>query len=244
MSVTPLRKLHRPKPLHHSVQESVKAFITDNRLAPGDPLAPEGELAASLGVSRSSVREAIRALESIGIVESRRGVGVFVSAFSFAPLLDNLAFGLRHTLRELEEMLEVRRALEVGMIGDAMCAMTANDLRELQAVCTAMGRRAEQGEPFAAEDQAFHLLLFRSQGNATLARLLDVFWLAFSKAAAAFQLHDRTPAATWRDHQAIVDALRTGDADAVRARLREHYDGIMRLIETRRPPRPTKWETT
>ena len=235
MPVTPLKPLHRPKPLHRSVQDSVKMFITDNQLSPGDPLPAEGELGLALGVSRSSVREAIRGLESLGIVESRRGVGVFVSAFSFAPLLDNMVFGLRDTLRELEEMLDVRRALEVGMIGDAMRAMSAQDLAELQGVCTAMGRRAERGEPFAAEDQAFHLLLFRSHGNATLARLLEVFWLAFSKAASVFRLHDRTPAATWRDHQAIVDALRDGDEAEVRERLREHYDGIMRLIETRRP---------
>ena len=63
-------RLHRPKLLHVSVQESLKAYIADNRLASGTPLPPEGELAAQLGVSRGSVREAIRALESLGIVES------------------------------------------------------------------------------------------------------------------------------------------------------------------------------
>src|SRR5690606_27853305 len=79
-SLTPL---NRPPLLHVTVQESLKQYIEDNRLKAGDPLPPETFLAQQLGVGRNSMREAIKALESLGIVETRRGVGVFVKEFSF-----------------------------------------------------------------------------------------------------------------------------------------------------------------
>jgi DNA-binding FadR family transcriptional regulator len=219
------------------VQESLKAFITENRMAAGDPLPPEAELAQALGVGRSSVREAIRALESIGIVESRRGIGVFVSGFSFTPLLDNLAFGLRDRLREIEEILEIRRALETAMIGDAMRAMTPADTAGLQRIAAAMGERAARGESIAEDDQEFHRQLFRAQGNQTLRRLLDVFWEAFFAASGDLALHDRDPVATWRDHAAIAEAIAAGDGGLARERLRQHYDGILRLLADRQPER-------
>ena len=92
--IRPMTPLKRPPPLHVSVRESLRRHIDENRLEAGDPLPPEGDLAQQLGVSRNSVREAIKALESLGVLEMRRGVGVFVKAFSFEPLLENLTYGL------------------------------------------------------------------------------------------------------------------------------------------------------
>lgn len=233
MTARPLVTLDRPKLLHVSVQESLKAYIVENRLAPGVPLPAEAELAQRLGVSRGSVREAIRALESLGIVESRRGIGVFVAAFSFAPLLDNLAFGLRDALREISDMLQIRRALEVALIGESLGAMPDADIADLRGITERMRARAAGGHSFAEEDQRFHQTLFRNLGNATLLHLLDVFWLAFFKAGEDLTLANPDPMATWRDHDAIVDALAARDAGAARARLDQHYDGITRLLALR-----------
>ena len=79
----PIPALKRSPPLHVSVQESLRSYIAENRLEAGAALPPEGELAQQLGVSRNSVREGIKALESVGVLEVRRGSGVFVMAFSF-----------------------------------------------------------------------------------------------------------------------------------------------------------------
>ncbi len=230
-----LATLRRPKSLHVSVQESLKAYILDNRLPPGQPLPPEGDLATQLGVSRSSVREAIRALESLGIVESRRGIGVFVAAFSFAPLLDNLAFGMRDALREISEVLQIRRALEVALIGEIVRLANDTDIAGLRRITERMRLRAGCGESFAQEDQQFHQALFRGLGNVTLLHLLDVFWLAFFKASNDLTLANPDPMATWRDHDAIVDALAARDVAAARTRLDQHYDGIARLLANPSP---------
>ena len=101
-------------------------YIEENRLKAGDPLPPEGDLAQQLGVGRNSVREAIKSLKSLGVLETRRGIGVFVKAFSFQPLLENLAYGLQISLRDVEELREIRRVLETGLI-DKTVAMIGDE---------------------------------------------------------------------------------------------------------------------
>ncbi|OEO28839.1 GntR family transcriptional regulator [Devosia insulae DS-56] len=225
-----LQPLTKPQTLHASVQESLKAYIDENRLRGGDPLPPESFLAQQLAVSRNSVREAIKALESVGILETRRGIGVFVRPFSFDPLLEHLAYGLRGSLREVGELVEIRRVLEVALIEKTVEMIGEDDLAELRAVTDRMRVLAEHHESFADEDKAFHLLLFRCQGNQMLSKLIDVFWLAFYKASDFVNLDNPNPLATWKDHHDIVEAVAARDVEAARARLDHHYHGILGVI--------------
>ncbi|MHB2170154.1 FadR/GntR family transcriptional regulator [Alsobacter sp. R-9] len=225
-----LLPLHRPPLLHVSVQESLKRFIADNGLSGGDALPAEGDLARRLGVSRNSVREAIKALESLGMLETRRGIGVFVRDFSLDALIDNLPFGLGGSLRDIEEIIEIRRTLETTMIGRVIERMPPEDLAELRRITEAMRRRAERGESFAEEDQSFHAVLFRCLDNRMLIRLIEVFWRAFDRAADFFNTENPDPMQTWRDHDAIVAAVAAGDADAARERLAIHYRGIASVL--------------
>jgi DNA-binding FadR family transcriptional regulator len=230
--VKSMKPLARAPLLHVSVQESLRGFIDENELGPGSALPPESFLAQQLGVSRNSMREAIKALESVGILETRRGIGVFVRAFSFAPLLDNLAYGLGGALREVEEVLEIRRVLEVGLIGKTIELIGEDDIAELKDVVEQMRLSAERNEGFAEADQRFHNLLFRCQENKMLTGLIDVFWLAFYKASDIINLTSKDPMATWQDHYDIYAAVAARDTAAARSRLDQHYDGIARLIAT------------
>jgi DNA-binding FadR family transcriptional regulator len=137
-----IKPLTRPPSLHVTVQESLRSYIEDNQLKPGDPLPPESFLGQQLGVSRNSVREAIKALESLGILETRRGVGVFVKEFSFQPLLDNLAYGLGGALRDVEELRELRRVLETGLIHKTVEMIGDEDLAALRRITERMRQRA------------------------------------------------------------------------------------------------------
>jgi len=230
MTLKSIKPLTRAPLLHVSVQESLRAYIGDNGLAPGTLMPPESELATQLGVSRNSLREGIKALESVGVLESRRGVGIFVKAFSFEPLLDNLAYGLGGALRQIEEVIEIRRTLEVGLIGKTLEMIGDEDIAELRATVNRMGEHAQRGESFAAEDQQFHTLLFRCQNNEMLGRLLDVFWLAFYKASDYVNLANVDPVATWRDHAAIVEAIEAKDVPEAQRRMDRHYEGILQVI--------------
>ena len=230
-SMTPLS---RAPLLHVTVQESLKEYIEANQLKAGDPLPPETFLAQQLGVGRNSMREAIKALESLGILETRRGIGVFVKEFSFKPLLDNLAYGLQDSLRDVEELREIRRVLETGLIGKTIAMISEADLAALRDVTARMKVRAERQESFAEEDQRFHQLLFRCQNNHMLSALIDIFWTAFNKASNFNNLDNPEPLDTWRDHHEIVEAVARKDVEQARKRLDDHYRGIQQVIARNR----------
>ncbi|MBB5224479.1 DNA-binding FadR family transcriptional regulator [Amaricoccus macauensis] len=226
----PISALKRPPSLHVSVQESLRSYIAENHLEAGAPLPAEGDLAQQLGVSRNSVRESIKALESVGVLEVRRGSGVFVKAFSFEPLLDNLTYGLGDVLTQIENVVAVRRALELGMIDRTLEQIEPEDIRDLRTTLGAMRDHAERGEAAPEADRQFHVLLFRCLDNAILTRLIEVFWLAFYRASNFTDLTNPDPLQTWRDHVAIVDAIEARDLASVRDQLDRHYQGIMQVI--------------
>jgi DNA-binding FadR family transcriptional regulator len=225
-----LEKINRPKPLHLSVQDAIKEYITDNNLHAGDPLLPETELAKRLGVSRNSIREGVKALESMGILETRRGIGVFVRDFSFDPILDNLPYGLLQDLKVLSDLLEIRQVLETGMIAKIVPMVSDQDLEELHEVLSQMKSRANKGEPFREEDREFHRKLFQNANNDVLIKLLDLFWLTFSKTSAYADLEDRYPMQTYLDHAAIVDAIADGNVNETRSALTQHYTSIQERL--------------
>ncbi len=230
----PIKPVDRAPLLHVSAQESLRVFIVDNGLKASDPLPPESALAVQLGISRNSMREAIKALESVGVLETRRGVGVFVKEFSFQPLLDNLAYGLQDSLRDVDELRDIRRVLEVGLIERTVALITDDDIAALREVTERMRVKAMRDESFAEEDQSFHQLLFRCQNNRMLSGLLEIFWVAFYKASGLADLGNPSPLDTWRDHQSIVEAVAARDVAGARLRLDAHYRGIQDLVAINR----------
>lgn len=227
----PIEPLKRPPLIYREVQDAIRDYILANRLQPGDALPAEGDLARQLGVSRNTVREAVRSLESLGVIETRRGSGLYVSSFSFDPILDNLQYGLLSHLNELSDLLQVRRVLEVGLIETAMNTMTAQILEEIVTTVDAMGALAHNGQPFVDEDRRFHRLLFEHIGNSMLVRLLDIFWQGFNKASRYEEVVDDDPIWTYHAHQAVVDALLAGDVARAKVALDEHYAGLERRLK-------------
>src|ERR1700712_4210446 len=145
--IQPLKRLERPL-FFRIVQDSLKNYILENNLKPGDPLPAETELARQLGISRNSLREAAKALEAVGILETRQGSGLFVREFSFEPLLENMSYGLLFDLRQLAELLQVRKILESGLINDAIQKMSEEQLMKLHDLLDKMRIKAELGNEF------------------------------------------------------------------------------------------------
>lgn len=225
-----LKRLERAPLLHHSVQEALKEYVAENDFKPGDALPSEAELGRRLGVSRSSVREAVKALETIGILESRRGSGVFVAEFSFDPLVESLPYGLMADSRSIAELLDVRCTLEVALVDRAIAVRTPGQEAQLRETLDRFRALAEVGAPLGVEDRRFHQLMFMNLDNRVLIGLIDVFWRSYTRASQRIDLENADPMSTYRDHVAVFEAFVAGDAAATRRTLDHHYHGIRRLL--------------
>jgi DNA-binding FadR family transcriptional regulator len=228
----PMSAIKRKPMLYQAVQDVVKTYILQHRLKAGDALPPETELAQQLNVSRNSVREAVKALEALGILETRPGTGLFVRHFSFDPIIDNLAYGMLFDLEHLNDVLEVRCQLELGMVEKVVQKVTPEQVQRMRDALDEMRVSAEQGIYSAEADRAFHQHLYDNVKNLLLWRILDVFWEVQRHAINYRAMPGPTdPMEAYRVHLPIVDALAAGDAEAMRAAIASHYHGIEKRIE-------------
>jgi DNA-binding FadR family transcriptional regulator len=234
-SRAPLVPLAKPPTIHQSAQEALRGYILDNQLRPGDAMPSEGELAQQLGISRNSIREAVKALASLGMLETRRGSGVYVRSFSLSSLAENLPYSLLFDLDELSELLELRRILETSLLERAITRMTETTSARLGRVIEDMRHQAQAGQTMINQDRAFHHALFEDAGNQILLKLLDAFWLALHQALAARpDLHERDPVDICADHESIYRAVLDRDVERARQALDSHYTEIQDRIGQRR----------
>ncbi len=238
-----LNSLTRREPIYAVAQQEIKAFILRNNLKPGDLLPPETELARQLGISRNSLREAVKALESLGVLEARAGVGIFVRGFSFDPLLENLAYGLRIGSKDLRDIFEIRYHLEYSMAERAVQAVTSEQIAHLRAILERMQRAAEAGQYSAEDDRAFHQALWENVDNTILSKLLDIFWLVREQAQQSDLVAvPPDPLATYQRHVSIVDALAARNTEALRAAItyerlhKRASDPASAPLEASKPP--------
>lgn len=219
-------KLARGPVLNRVIQERIKRYITDNRLGAGDLLPPEGQLAADLGVSRGSVREAVKALESLGIVEVRHGDGIRVRAFNFDSVFDLLSYGLVFDPVKAAEILQIRVWLEVAALADAIKQLSDAELDQMAVLLNRWEEKAAASEDSSAEDRAFHRLLYRPLGNESLSGLIDIFWIIYHSLPVQSIGIDHQPLVTVKAHRELLAAIRARDVALATQRMREHFRNL------------------
>lgn len=220
-------------PVTQRAADRIKAMIADGQVGPGERLPTERDLSAQLGVSRSSMREAIRALTTLGVLESRHGAGVYVTELRPADLLETFSVlaevSQGHTLLEV---LQVRRMLEPAATALAAARAGAEDLDRIGALL----ERIEDGsDTFCADtvtaDLGFHQAIVASTGNATLAAINDGLssrtfnarvWAGHREAGLTAKLRE--------DHLRIHEALVARDPDAARAAATVHVLRVERWL--------------
>ncbi|MGI5454691.1 FadR/GntR family transcriptional regulator [Streptomyces sp. CA-249302] len=213
------------------IRREVMQIILDRRLAPGAALPTETELMEELGVSRNSVREALKALQALDIVEIRHGYGTYVGQASLTPLADGLTFRTlaRHEddTGALAEILQVREVLEEGLLRRVAVLLTDAELDRLEGVVDRMEAAGRAGRPFPELDREFHELLYAPLGNALVPQLLGAFWAVFRRVAGVRGRCDG-PAAdvTVGRHRDIVTALRARDVEGAQRAMAVHFRGI------------------
>ena len=217
-------------PIYREAQVRLRDYIREHDLRPGDRLPSEAVLGATLGVSRLSIREATRSLQTLGVIEAQPGNGLFVSAFSFRPLIEQLPYGLAVPGMALEEILTAREAMEVGLMPAVARMSNGADLDTCAALAREMTRLEAAGAPYVDVDREFHLQLYKSLGNPLVDNLIGLFWEIFSRLGDAIP----GPAEGNRGvaHLRIVEALQSSDSIASIQAMQSHFADVRGRAQT------------
>lgn len=216
------------------VQQAVKEIIHRRGLVAGDPLPTESELMEELGASRNSVREALKALQAVGIVDIRHGFGMFVGRMSLTGLVDELAFHTRITLQDgsdhLRHLVDIREILELGLVQRLIDLSPAADLAPVAEVMARMEAEALIGEVSPETDRLFHDVLYRPLGNPLVGQLLGAFWDVYHQLRDALGAPDEPPADVARRHRDIYTAVAARDRPGAAAAVERHFEGVRNRI--------------
>jgi DNA-binding FadR family transcriptional regulator len=221
----PLQTVEPPQRLYRQIAEQLRSLIAAGEFKPGSRLPAERELAAQLGVSRPSVREALIALEVEGWVEVRVGSGVYVlphgarkGPASQVPATEWGPF----------ELLRARRVIEGEIAALAATNAKRKDVQKIRSAIDAMQADMERGAAPLESDGAFHAAIAEASGNAVLLETVHTYWDArhgrlFERLGGHFERDS-----VWRlaitEHEAVLAAIKLRDADGARAAMQQHMD--------------------
>lgn len=220
-----LRPVSRQR-LYEQVVEQLRQYVTEQGLRAGDRLPPERELAARLGVSRVSVKQAIVVLEVQGLVDVRHGGGTYLRG-------DGLHVEPVETLvdrkRRLPDVLEAREALETKLAELAARRRTAHDMAEIDAALSEMRRQVDAGELGVDGDRRFHAAVTGAARSSLLAQFMRSIAEQIAESRQESLRQPGRPLRSIGQHQRIADAIRAGDSRAAANAMRRHVRTVSRV---------------
>jgi DNA-binding FadR family transcriptional regulator len=231
------RRTDRAPRVTEEAIDKIRERIVSGAWGPGDRLPRESELAAELGLSRNSLREAVRALSQLRVLEVRQGDGTYVSSLEPDLLLESTGFISHLLLGDTEiELYEVRRILEAAAAALAAGRIDQLERSELAEILERM-QRAKNVEELVEADVAFHAVIAKAAGNAVLASLLA----SLSTRTMRVRLwHGRAAEdaldETREEHRRIYEAIAAGDAELARAAATAHIASGERWLRAQLAP--------
>ena len=216
----------KQKRVYEDIVGQVQALIRDGVLKPGDRLPPERELAERFGVSRSSLREAIRALQLQGLLVSRPGAGTFVSVESVETALSIIAGSINGSRDYLGDVFEVRHLLEPQIAALAAERATLEDIQSMARSLDEQEAQIDRGETGVEGDTAFHFAMARATHNQALVRVMSAI------ADIIRQSRDRSlqtpgrPRRSLASHRRILEMIARGEAEDARPAMEHHLSDV------------------
>jgi DNA-binding FadR family transcriptional regulator len=208
--------------------ERIKEMIVSGELRPGDRLPKEADLAERLGLSRNSLREAVKALSLIRVLDVKQGDGTYVTSLQPEILLDTVGFVIDfHRDDSVLHLLEVRRILEPAATAMATLAMSDADIDGLRELVDSVDKHAEDLTELIAADLEFHRRIAVGSGNPALASLIESLsaptlrariWRGLTQEGAGARTHEQ--------HEAIQQAMRARQPEVARAWATVHVAGV------------------
>ncbi len=220
----------RKTKVYAEVAAQIHRLIADGRLKPGDKLPPERELAEVFGVSRTSVRDAIRVLETQRLLEPRHGEGTVVRQIPIDTIVSSLADALTASKDLTADLFDMRKMLEPPLARAAAFRATAEDMEALEEILERQARRVRAREVTVEEDHAFHYRIATAAKNQVVLRIIDVLMdLLRESRERSLQVGGRAEKSL-RGHRRILDAIRQRDPDGAADAMRAHIEEIEAIL--------------
>ncbi len=216
--------------IYEEIVRQVKQLIADGTLKSGDRLPPERDLAEKFRVSRTSVREALRALQSRGLVQIRAGEGAFVSDVSVETLIEPLALVILPHREAVGELFEARRLLEPAIAALAAERATPDEIAEMARILEEQAREVAASRTGVAQDTAFHAALAHSAHNRAITMIVNALMDLLTQSREESLQSPGRPRRSHEDHVKILGAIRRGDGPGARLAVLDHLDAVERLI--------------
>jgi GntR family transcriptional regulator, transcriptional repressor for pyruvate dehydrogenase complex len=215
--------------VYEEVARQIERLIL-KKLQPGDKLPSERELAETLGVSRSSIRDAIRSLELMGMVEPRQGAGTVVLEISAGSLVNPIANVLKHKGELISELLDFRKMLEPPLAARAATHASVEEISEMEEILERQQEKLRRGESAIAEDSEFHYSIALASRNSVVFKVLDTLMdLLRDTRERSLQVEGR-PQKSLAGHRRILTAIKRHDAEAAKAAMRRHIEDVEEIV--------------
>lgn len=219
----------RKNRVHEEVARQLESLIL-KQLKPGDKLPAERELASLLGVSRSSIRDAIRRLELVGLVEPRQGSGTRVREITTDTLVSPLANVIAHKRQMVSELLEFRQMLEPGMAARAAEHATPEDIARMEEILDRQERKVRHGSLAIEEDSEFHYRIATAARNSVVLKVVDVVMDLLRETRSRSLQSEGRPRRSMAGHRRILNAIRRRDPEAAEAAMRQHIRDVEKIV--------------
>lgn len=219
----------RKNRVHEEVARQLELLIL-KELKPGDKLPAERELATMLGVSRSSIRDAIRRLDLVGLVEPRQGSGTRVREISNETLVSPLANVIAHKRQMVHELLEFRKMLEPGMAARAAEHATREDVGRMEEILERQEQKVRDGGLAIEEDSEFHYCIATAARNSVVLKVVDVVMDLLRETRSRSLQSEGRPQRSMAGHRRILNAIRRGDPEAAENAMRLHLREVEKMV--------------
>jgi len=219
----------RRNKVYEEVAKQIERLIL-NKLKPGDKLPSERELAEMLRVSRSSIRDAIRGLELMGLVEPRQGAGTIVRELSTESLVNPFANALMRRQEMVSELLDFRKMLEPPLAARAATHASPDEISEMEEILQRQEAKLSHDETCIDEDAEFHYNVALASGNSVVLKVLDILMdLLRDTRERSLQVRGRAQKSL-AGHRRILAAIKRHDAEAAKAAMRRHIEDVEEIV--------------
>lgn len=225
----------KPKKIYEEVANVLLEMIRNGELKPGDKLQSVQALAENFQVGRSAIREALTSLRAMGVVEMRQGEGTFVKEFNPDGIMYPLSQAYLMSDEQIEQLLEMRKILETGIVAAAAVKRTDSDLRQIGETLAEMKKAVGNEELGEKADLDFHMAIAKATQNHLLVRLMhhvsDLMAEAMKETRRLLLYsEDATMEKLNEEHERIYQAIVDRDKEAARKAMLKHLEGVEQVL--------------